>query len=159
MSKQAMITEINTIVDLNASLLTAVNLDIARFKPNDSVPIKEIPVTIVKESYSWFMERVTPALHELRQARDLLPERIWKTFALFGEDFKDHQEVRLLNAKRECVRRVITSASRPLLFKKGDLHHAIKVSKSKTTKSSGTDAATAECAPESSTPTESNGQS
>lgn len=89
----------------------------------DHLTIPENVVDLKSEDIKIALEWLRGICHNqhsaLVKARKLLTPDQWKRYALWGDDFDEHQEVIILKKAQVELRKVLVSKDRPNLFKKG----------------------------------------
>lgn len=85
----------------------------------------ELPSDIIIEAWRWLKYLHAGVYADYMRVRKLLPEEIWKRYALLG-GFENHREVVMLRDAGKLVRSHVTHVARPSLFKRSFVEEMLK---------------------------------
>lgn len=116
-SKEAMVISINNLVAQMKGLYDEAGIK----KDCLSIPRKYInlPYNIIKKGFDWVTTIFYSEFDAIKQVKRLLPDELWVRYKNWGMmDDTNIAEVKLLKQRLKAFHKVVTSISRPDIFKR-----------------------------------------
>lgn len=116
-SKEEMVIEIQHMVSIMKPFYKDANIK------ENTLQIKSkyinLPFDMIKQGYDWLVTVFNSEFDAIRQIKKLLPEDTWERYRLWGlMDDDNYAEVKLLKQRNKILHSIITSISKPDLYKR-----------------------------------------